>query len=151
MAAGLMSAPFISTWAHVFVCRCVDRKWFSARLLMTIFSFIFFFMYTTSNPSIADPHWPGPRHVSQITQGHWGWVMLICVNGRGHYGSGSCILPAQHQAIIWTSADLLSITYLGTEQPKFHRSTHMKSLSKPWQTSRIGSFINSHILAQEEH
>ena len=44
---------------------------------------------------------------------HWGQVMLICANKQGTFGSSNGLLPVWHQAITWTSADLLSMGPLG--------------------------------------
>ena len=39
---------------------------------------------------------------------HWGWVTHICVIKLNIIGSDNHLLPAQHQAIIWTIARILS-------------------------------------------
>ena len=93
-----MSAPFISTWAHVFVCRCVDRKWFSARLLMTIFSFIFFHVYHEQPQHCRSPlAWPaacvtdhtgslrlGDAYMRQWTGSLWFRQLHIACSASSH-------------------------------------------------------------------
>ena len=45
---------------------------------------------------------------------HWGRVTHICVNKLTIIGSDNGLSPGRHQAIIWTSAEILLIGPLGT-------------------------------------
>ena len=49
---------------------------------------------------------------------HWGRVTHICVSKVIIIGSDNGLLPGQHQAIVWTSAEILLIPTLGTNSSK---------------------------------
>ena len=59
-------------------------------------------------------HMASPGHC-QLT--HWGRVTHVCVSERGHHWfrtSDNGLLPVWCQAIIWTNAEILLISPLGT-------------------------------------
>ena len=51
-------------------------------------------------------------HHSVLT--HWGSVMHIYVNELTVIGPSNGLVPSQHQAIVWTNAELLLIVHTGT-------------------------------------
>ena len=55
---------------------------------------------------------PGHQHPVALT--HWGWVTHILVSKLTIIASDNGLSPGRRQAIIWTSAGILSIGPLGT-------------------------------------
>ena len=77
---------------------------------------------------------------------HWGRVTHICVSKLTIIGSDNGLSPDRRQAIIRTSAGILSIRPLGTKLSEiliaFHifsfKKIHMKMSSGKWQLSCLG-------------
>ena len=59
-------------------------------------------------------HWP--CIMSALT--HWGQVMHVCISKWTTIGWENGLSPEQHQAIIWTNAEILLIGPLGTNFSK---------------------------------
>ena len=73
---------------------------------------------------------------------HSGRVMHICISKLTIIGSDNCLLPGQHQAIIWTCVGIVLIGPLGTNfnaiwTVKIHtfsiKKKHLNVLSGKWQ------------------
>ena len=70
----------------------------------------------------------------------------ICISKLTIIGSDNCLLPGQHQAIIWANAGILLIGTLGTSFSEIlseictfsFEKMHLKMLSEKWQPFCLG-------------
>ena len=61
---------------------------------------------------------------------HWDWMTHICVSKLATTGSDNGLLPGRRQAIIWTTAGILSIQNLGTNFSAILSEIHTFSFKK---------------------
>ena len=88
--------------------------------------------------------WFTDSHIHQWTDSsfdlftHWGWVTHISISKLTIIGWDNGLLPGQHQAIIWSSTEILLIGPLGTNfseslieiQPFSFTKMHLKMSGK---------------------
>ena len=72
------------------------------------------FWWNSIHNSFRKCIWNYVYKILAILLTHWGRVMHICVSNLAIIGSDNGLSPGQPQAIIWTSAGILSIGPLGT-------------------------------------
>ena len=72
------------------------------------------------------------RHRNSYALTHWGGATHIWVNKLTIIGSDNGLSPGQDQAIIWTSAGILSIGTLGTNFSEIHTFSFKKMYLKMW-------------------
>ena len=76
---------------------------------------------------------------------HWGRVQHICINKLITIGSDNGLSPGRHQAIIWTSAGILVIAFLGINFVEIliemnnlsFKKMHLKLSSAKWIWFRL--------------
>ena len=117
-----------SQWDSSLRCNNVSH-WLGTYLDWSLLVFMITFLKLT-------PHVPGSNVLT-----HWGWVTHICVGKLTIIGSDNGLLPGRRQAIIWTSAGILSIGPLGTNfseiliriQTFSFKEMHLKLSSAKWR------------------